>query len=180
MSTVKRRLYVSMLTTLDGLIEGKNRELDWFDDGNPQFEQYCDEMIDSVGGAVYGRRAYELMNEYWPKTTGAFADKMNALPKFVLSRTLERATWNNTRIVRDVSEIAALKQQAGKPLVAWAGASLVSSLAKAGLVDEYRLIVHPLFLGEGTPLFREPVRLRQVRTQTLGANVTVLSYEPSH
>lgn len=83
-----RRLYVSMQVSLDGFIEGPNHELDWFD-SNPQFEQYCEEMIDSVGIALYGRRAYELMLSYWPAAEItprspqelAFAQRMNALPK---------------------------------------------------------------------------------------------------
>ena len=62
-----RRLYVSMIVSLDGFIEGPSRDLEWFRDGDPQFERYCDEMIDSVGLALYGRRSYELMEQYWPK-----------------------------------------------------------------------------------------------------------------
>src|SRR5688572_6237770 len=123
-----------MIVSLDGYIESPQRELDWFEDGDRQFEQYCDEMVDSVGLALYGRRAYELMVQYWPNAEReprspadlAFARKMNALPKIVLSRTLERAEWNNTRVVRDqVGEtIAELKRTPGKPIVAWAGAGL--------------------------------------------------------
>jgi dihydrofolate reductase len=187
-----RRLFVSMLVSLDGFIEGPQHELDWFEDGDPQFEQYCDEMIDSVGLALYGRRAYELMVKYWPDAELnprspadlAFARKMNALPKVVLSRTLDKAAWNNTRIVRDQipETIAALKREAGKPIVAWAGAGLVSTLARANLVDEYRLIVHPVLLGKGTPLFQDIAqrqRLRLTRTTQLGRNLAVLCYEPS-
>jgi dihydrofolate reductase len=186
-----RRLYVSMIVSLDGFIEGPNHELDWFLDGDPELERYCDEMIDSVGLALYGRRSYELMLSYWPaaeknpRTPGdvTFARKMNALPKVVLSRTLERADWNNTRIVKErVPEvIGELKAQPGKPIVAWAGAGLVETLAEHDLVDEYRLIVHPVLLGTGTPLFRDlaaPHRLRLVRSSQLGSQLVVLCYEP--
>lgn len=186
-----RRLYVSMIVSLDGFIEGPNRELDWFEDGDPQFERYCDEMVDSVGLALYGRRAYELMVSHWPNAEAnpsspaelAFARKMNALPKVVLSRTLEKATWNNTRIVRDrVGEtISELKRTPGKPIVAWAGAGLVSTLSRLGLVDEYRLIVHPIVLGKGTPLFQDVEarrRLRLIRTTQLGKSLVVMCYEP--
>jgi len=181
-----RRLYVSTVTSLDGFIEGPNRELDWFDDANPQFARYCEEMMDSVGLALYGRRSYDLMVQYWPNAEAhprspqdlEFARRMNALPKAVLSHTLTKATWNNTRVVRDTDEIAALKREPGKPIVAWAGASLVSALTEQGLVDEYRLVVHPVVLGHGTPLFQEPMRLRQVRTQVLGGGLAVLCYEP--
>jgi dihydrofolate reductase len=176
-----------MIASLDGFIEGPNRELDWFHDGNPQFAQYCEEMIDGVGVAVYGRRAYELMVRYWPDAEVsprsaqdlAFARKMNALPKVVLSRTLEQAAWRNTRVVRDVEEIAALKREVGKPIVAWAGAGLVTALAQRGLVDEYRMIVHPVVLGGGTPYFQNVrPKLRQVRAQTLAGGISVLCYEP--
>jgi dihydrofolate reductase len=187
-----RRLFVSMLVSLDGFIEGPNAELDWFLEADPQFDQYCDEMLDSVGLALFGRRAYELMLSYWPNAELnprspvdlAFARKMNALPKLVLSRTLERAEWNNTRIVRDrVAEtLTELKQQPGKPIVAWAGAGLVATLAQLGLVDEYRLLVQPVLLGKGTSLFQGILarqKLRLVRTTQLGGNVAVLCYEPS-
>jgi dihydrofolate reductase len=188
---VTRRLFVSMLVSLDGFIEGPERELDWFEDGDRHFEQYCDEMIDSVGLALYGRRAYELMLSYWPNAEKnprseadlAFAKKMNALPKIVLSRTLEHATWNNTRVVRDrVAEtLTALKQEAGKPIVAWAGAGLVSTLARFKLIDEYRLIVHPVLLGKGRPLFQDiegRQKLRLTRTTQLGKSLAVVCYEP--
>lgn len=180
-----------MLVSLDGYIEGPHRELDWFDDGNPRFEQYADEMVDSVGLALYGRRSYELMLGYWPNAEAnprsaadlAFARKMNALPKVVLSRTLEHAAWNNTRIVRDhiPEAITELKRQPGKPIVAWAGAGLVSTLAQHHLIDEYRLIVHPVLLGSGTPLFPATGTRQQldlVRTTQLGRNLAVLCYEP--
>jgi dihydrofolate reductase len=189
---MSRRLFVSMIVSLDGYIEGPERELDWFRDGDPQFEQYCDEMIDSVGLALYGRRAYDLMLSYWPNAEKnprsaadlAFARKMNALPKVVLSRTLKEAAWSNTRIVRDhVAEaIGELKCMPGKPIVAWAGAGLVASLTRLGLVDEYRLIVHPVLLGGGTPLFlglEQRQSLRLTRTTQLGENLVVLCYEPA-
>jgi dihydrofolate reductase len=194
MSTTKdesRRLYVSMIVSLDGYIEGPQGELDWFLDGDRQFEQYADEMIDSVGLALYGRRAYELMVQYWPEaeknprrpTDLSFARRMNALPKIVLSRTLQQATWNNTRILRDnvAQTINELKRTPGKPIVAWAGAGLVATLSGLGLVDEYRLIVQPVLLGKGTPLFQGLTarkKLRLTRTTQLGNNTAVLCYEP--
>jgi dihydrofolate reductase len=190
--TPSRRLFVSMIVSLDGFIEGPNRELDWFLDGDPQFEQYCDEMIDSVGLALFGRGSYELMQSYWPDAEKnprtpadvAFARKMNALPKLVLSRTLERADWNNTRLLKErVPEtLTELKQQPGKPIVAWAGAGLVATLAAHDLVDEYRLIVHPVLLGQGKPLFPALAArrgLRLVRTTQLGQQLVVLCYEPA-
>lgn len=188
---VTRRLFVSMMVSLDGYIEGPNRELDWPADRNDAFNHYTNEMVDAVDLAVFGRRSYEMMVRYWPDAEAhpktpwdlAFARKMNAMPKLVLSRTLERATWNNTRVVKDrVAEtLTDLKQQAGKSIAVWGGAGVIASLAALDLIDEYRLIVHPLLLGGGTSLFapreaRTPLRL--VRTSTLGADLAVLCYEP--
>lgn len=191
-NTVQRRLYVSMIVSVDGYIEGPQRELDWFEDGDAQFEQYCDEMLDSVGVALYGRRAYELMVQYWPNAEAnpkspadlAFARKMNALPKIVLSRTLQNATWNNTTILKDdvATRLRDLKRTPGKPIVAWAGAELVATLSELDLVDEYRLLVQPVVLGGGTPLFQrisKRRKLRLTRTTQLGRNIAVLCYEPS-
>jgi dihydrofolate reductase len=187
-----RRLYVSMAVSLDGFIEGPQRELDWFQDGDPEFERYCDEMLDSVGLALYGRRSYELMLQYWPNAEKnprsdadlGFARKINALPKIVLSRTLETAEWSNTTLITDdVGErIRELKRAPGKPIVAWAGADLVRTLSELDLVDEYRLIVHPVLLGTGTPLFKgltERRKLRLSRTTQLGKSLVVLCYEPA-
>lgn len=186
-----RRLFAHMLVSLDGFIEGPDHELDWFRDGDPQFERYCDEMIDAVGLALYGRRAYELMVQYWPAAELtprspadlAFARKMNALPKVVLSRTLEHATWSNTRVVRDgvAAAIGALKREPGKPIVAWAGAGLLATLMRLRLVDEIRLVVHPVVLGRGTPLFQDVAQrqaFRLVRTTQLGEQLVVVCYEP--
>lgn len=186
-----RRLYASMLVSLDGYIEGPNGELDWFDESNEQFQQYCDEMVDSVGLALYGRRSYELMLAYWPRAEAeprseqelVFAKKMNALQKVVLSTTLQRAEWSNTRIITDrvLDQLRELKQQPGKPIVAWAGASLLRTLFEGRLIDELRLIVQPVVLGGGTPLFKDArcvPKLHLVRTMQLGASVAVLCYEP--
>ncbi len=180
-----------MVVSIDGFIEGPNRELDWFRDGDSDFERYCDEMVDSVGLALYGRKAYELMASYWPdaeKTPRsaqdlAFARKMNALPKAVVSSTLKQASWNNTRVLGDDirRSVSELKEQPGKPIVAWAGAGLVSTLSELRLVDEYRLIVHPIVLGRGTPLFAQQLArqsMKLVRTTQLGQSLVVLCYEP--
>lgn len=179
-----------MIVSLDGFIEDSSHGLEWFLDGDPAFEQYCDEMIDSVGVALYGRRSYQLMESYWPNAElnprgaadHAFAVKMNALPKVVLSTTLKAPKWNNTRVVSgDVAAtIGALKREPGKPIVAWAGAGLVRTLAEHDLVDEYRLIVHPTVLGSGTPLFQGVAKRRDlqlVRTTQLGSQLVVLCYE---
>jgi len=188
-SNKRRRLYVSMLVWLDGYIEGPHQELDFFPDGDPQFQQYVDEMIDSVGVGIYGRRSYETMVAYWPNAEKnprsanelSFAQRMNALPKVVLSHRLEHTEWKNTRIVGTNvrEEILALKAQPGKPIVAWAGAGLVRTLTELDLVDEYRVLICPTLLGAGTPLFSGLKRsLKLIRTAQVGAGLAALCYEP--
>jgi dihydrofolate reductase len=181
-----------MIVSLDGFIEDEKHDLSWFRDDDPQFDLYCNEMIDSVGLALFGRRSYQLMEQYWPKAEleprspaeHSFAMRMNALPKIVLSTTLQEAKWRNTRVISDRvgEQITALKREPGKPIVAWAGAGLVRTLTELDLVDEYRLIMHPTLLGSGTRLFDGlPGKrdLRLIRTSQLGEQLAVLCYEPA-
>lgn len=185
------KVIVSMMTSLDGFIEGPNRELDWTYEG-PEFEDYCDEMMERADTMLFGRVSYEMMVKYWPAAEanprsaweGGLARKMNSLPKIVLSRTLERPEWTNTRILRDriADEIRAVKGRATKNVMVFGGAGIIASLRKLGLVDEYRLIVHPVVLGRGTPLFTEVTErfaLRHTRTTRLSMGIDILYYEPA-
>lgn len=181
-----------MMTSLDGFIEGPNRELDWPIE-SPGFDAYCDEMLDHTDTMLFGRVSYEMMVRYWPAAetdpastpqARAFARKMNTLPKLVVSRTLERAAWSNTRVVGDGDlrgEIEALKRRATKDCFVFGGAGIIATLRRMGVVDEYRVIVHPIVLGSGTPLFTgvaERFGLEPVRSQTLDSGVAVLCYVP--
>jgi dihydrofolate reductase len=184
------KLIVSMMTSLDGFIEGPNRELDWTLEG-PEFEEYCDDMMERTDAMLFGRLSYEMMARYWPAAEaaprtpweGRLARKMNALPKLVLSRTLHRAEWNATRVLRDHvgDEVRALKERSTRNVMVFGGAGAIASLRKLGLVDEYRLIVHPVVLGSGTPLFvdvDERFRLRHTKTTRFAIGLDLLCYEP--
>lgn len=176
-----------MMVTLDGFIEGPNRELDWHVRG-PDFEQYCLEMLHSIDLILLGRISYEMMIGYWPDaeaspTDRVFARRMNELPKVVLSRTLPAATWN-TRVVRDhvAEEVRALKRMPGKDIAVFGGAGIIATLRRHGLIDEYRLIVSPVVLGGGTPLFRdvqERFTMRLTKTTTLSSGGVILYGEPN-
>lgn len=179
-----------MMVSLDGFIEGPNRELDWHVTGK-EFEQYCDDMLDSIDLILLGRVSYQMMIDYWPAAEThpsspadqAFARKMNALPKVVLSRTLAAATWN-TRVVKDhvAEEIEELKRQPGKDIAVFGGAGIISTLRKHRLIDEYRLIVNPIVLGSGTPLFQdvaEQMKMQLKKSMTLRSGVVILTYEPA-
>ena len=118
----------------------KARKLDW---------------IRAAGGHLMGRVTYEEMASFWPTADDEYAAPMNALPKVVFSRTLDQADWAGTTIARGdlAEEVAALKREPGNDLIAWGGAALAQSLSRHRLIDEYRLVVQPVALGDGLPLF---------------------------
>lgn len=125
------------------------------------------ELLRQTRTLVLGRRVYEDMVRAWPATQSPMAEHMNALPKPVFSTTLATAKWNNARVsARPVAEeIPELKRQAGKDIVVFGGARLARSLACQGLIDEYRLTVHPVALGDGMALLHglpQPLRLTLV------------------
>jgi len=176
-----RRVIVSNLASLDGFFEGSNKELDWFVLDEDFFE-YARDLLRSVDTILFGRATYQHMASYWPSApVDEIADKMNHLSKVVFSRTLPAAEWNNSRLVRDdaVAEMARLKQLPGRDMVMLGSANLASSLLQAGFIDEYRIILNPVLLGRGNPLFpniMERLKLRLSRTRSFSSGVVVLYY----
>ncbi len=179
-----RRVIVSMLTSLDGFIEGPGGVKDWswhnFGEG---MQEYVDEIFASAGYLLYGRTTYEALSEFWQKQTGEFAELINRFPKVVFSRTLAEATAWNARLARaDIAEeMSALKAEPGEGDLLVTGASLAASLRERGLVDEYRMIVAPVVLGSGKPYFAsvaERFKLRLVRTRPVACGNVILYYQP--
>jgi dihydrofolate reductase len=130
-----------------------------------------------------GRVTYEEMASYWPSSTHEYAAPMNEIPKVVFSKSIERADWPESQIARGdlAEEVAALKVIPGKDMIAWGGARFAQSLARHGLVDEYRLVTHPVAVTKGEPLFKDlasPVRLRLVETRSF-KSAAVHVYEPA-
>jgi dihydrofolate reductase len=175
------------MVTLDGFFEGPNGEIDWHN-ADEEFNEFAVDQVKSADGLIFGRVTYELMASYWP-TPAAQADdpmvaeKMNTMPKIVFSRTLDKVEWNNTRLVKGdaVKEISQLKQEPGKDLLIFGSADLASSLTKHSLIDEYRIMVNPVVLGKGKPLFKdvkEKLNLRLLKTKTFGNGNVLLYYEP--
>jgi dihydrofolate reductase len=185
-----RKIVVMISVSVDGFFEGPNRELDWqlVDD---ELHQHFNDELATMGAFLDGRVTYELMAAFWPTADRdpastapmvEFARIWRDMPKLVFSTTLERADWNAT-IVREVdpAAIAALKAQPGGDLVV-GGADLAGAFRRLGLVDEYRLYVHPVVLGSGKPLFAPAdtrVGLRLVETRTFGNGVVLLRYQPT-
>ena len=171
-----------MVVSLDGFIEGPNKELDWFIDDDETFKYFHD-LLDSVDAMLYGRVSYQLMADYWPAANDEFAYKMNKMPKIIFSRTLERVGWNNSRLVKENirEEISKIKQQPGKDLVLFAGADIASTFRQLDLIDEYRLLVTPVVLGHGKPLFKDvkdKFSLKLLNTKTFDCGNVLLCYQP--
>jgi dihydrofolate reductase len=157
-----RKVILMMSVSLDGFIEGPDRELDWHmvDD---ELHSHFNEQLSAMGAFLSGRVTYELMAEFWPtadtdpSSTGPmveFARIWRDMPKIVFSRTLERADWNTT-VARDVvaEQVMELKAQPGGDLVL-GGADIAAAFMRHDLIDEYRLYVHPVVIGQGKPLFQ--------------------------
>jgi dihydrofolate reductase len=129
-----------------------------------------------AGAHLMGRLTYEAMSGYWPTSTLAYAAPMNEIPKVVFSKTLDSADWPDSQIARGeiADEIATLKREPGKDLVAHGGAAFAQSLARNDLIDEYRLITHPVAVGNGLPLFKDlptPLRMELVDARTFGSTI---------
>lgn len=177
------RLIVWNLVTLDGAFEGQNPwDLDWHP-WSDDLERLSLEQLDQAGGLLFGRKTYEGMAAYWSTATGAIADRMNALPKAVASRSWSEAGWTNSRVLPQPVEASVKSWKAAMPqdLYVFGSADLVDQLWAAGLVDEFRLGVVPLVLGKGTPLFKPhptPRPLHWVETKTYAQGLLVSRYRP--
>jgi dihydrofolate reductase len=174
-----RNVVLKMDVSLDGFVGTSSGEVDWIFSGvDDELRTYRLDMLWQAGVHIMGRRTYEDMAAYWPTSDHPYAAPMNELPKVVFSKTLRQATWRDSHVASGETreELARLKQQAGKDIVAHGGASFAQSLSRLRLVDEYRLFVHPVALGFGLPLVTDPIELRLVGSQTFDTGVLALTY----
>jgi dihydrofolate reductase len=182
-----RRLYSFMMVTLDGFYEGPNQEFDFWN-LDEEFNRFAAGQLHDTDVLVFGRVTYEGMASYWP-TEGAREDDpviahlMNTMPKIVVSTSLESADWNNTTLVgaNVPEELSKLKQQPGKDLAILGSPNLTVRLIGMGLVDELRVMVNPVAIGDGKSLFRSidhQLRLRLLQTRTFNSGNVLLTYQP--
>jgi len=170
------------MVTLDGFFEGPNKELDWqIVDG--ENKEYAIDLLSKVDALLFGRVTYQLMADYWPaaatnpstpKSDLEIADKMNNLPKIVFSKRLVKENI--------AKEISKMKQQPGKDMVIFGSGSIVSTFMQHGLIDEYRIIVNPIVLGNGNPLFKGingKQNLKLLNTKVFDSGIVILFYEPA-
>jgi dihydrofolate reductase len=191
-----RKIIAALVVSVDGFIEGPNGELDWVDTWEDPFD-----LLPQIDTCILGRRMYPGYEQYWgailanpqgvlpftgkvaSKGESAYARLAERTPHVVLSRTLDNVAWKNTRIVRDIEEIRRTKQQPGKDMHAVGGATLIGSLMNQGLIDELRLVMHPIILGGGKPLFKdvkERHALRFLGAKPLESGLVRLTYSTYH
>jgi dihydrofolate reductase len=182
-----RRLLFFMMVSLDGYFEGPNGEIDWHNT-DEEFNTFAIDQLSAVDTLIFGRVTYELMAGYWPTpealaTDPVVAEKMNATPKIVISRTMARPEWENTRLIKDNpgDEIARLKQPPGKDLIIFGSSDLAAGLAALGLIDEYRIMVNPVVLGGGKSLLKgtgQRLQLKLASTRKFNSGNVLLVYQP--
>src|SRR5258708_30659033 len=155
-------------------MSGPQGEIEW---NGPYFDEemasFVKEILEGLDTLLFGRVTYEWFAQFWPnegvKQDPGHAGLMNSLPKIVFSKTLEKAEWNNSRIVRDnvVEEVNKLKQQAGKDMIINGSPTLIHSFTSLGLIDEFLIRLPPVSLGSGGPLFKQAVQPKVVETRPL-------------
>ncbi len=183
-----RKIISMMSVSLDGFIEGPNRELDWHMISD-ELAAHFNEQLGAMGGFLDGRVTWELMAAYWPTAdadpaapaaVAEFARIWRDMPKIVYSRTLAQAGWNTTVVPEVVpGEVMQLKAQPGRDLVL-GGADLGAAFRRFDLIDEYWIYVHPILIGKGKPMFRPSDRmtgLRLAATRIFGNGVVLLDYQ---
>ena len=185
------RIVVSEFITLDGVIEAPGGEetlgersgwsIPYFNEETATFK--LDDLLAS-DALLLGRVTYQIHAAAWPSETGDFADQMNSLPKYVVSTTLDTVEWNNSRLLKGnvEDEVKKLKQAVERDILIDGGSDLVNALLRHDLIDEYRLLVHPVVVGQGKRLFHEgsPMQaLKLVEARTFATGVMALTYQPT-
>jgi len=180
-----RKLVLQMQVSIDGFVAGPEGQLDWiFPDFDESYTKWTVEKLSQAGAHVMGRATYEDMAAHWPTSTAPFAAPMNRIPKLVFSNTLKDASWGETRIVAGDfrAELGRLKSEAGKELLVHGGARFARALVGAGLIDEYRLVEHPVALGRGLSIFsrlESPTRLTVTEAITFNSGAAAKVYRPT-
>lgn len=189
-----RNIILQEFISLDGMAAGPDDSVEFVPaatQGDQSFGARQLAFMDSIDAILLGRKTYEMFADHWPNVTSgddkAFADRINAIPKIVFSRSLSRAPWGKyaeATIIKDqaTEEVAKLKQQPGKSMVLWGSLSIAQVLEDNGLIDEYQLIVCPVVLGTGRRMFREGTdgyELSLRETRSFDSGVVLLSYAPA-
>jgi len=176
------------MITLDGFFEGINHDLSWHN-VDDEFNIFAIEQLNNTDTLLFGRVTYELMAGYWPtenakKNDPVVAAKMNTKAKIVFSKTLQNVDWNNTRLITKniKNEILEIKQQEGKDIALFGSSALAVNLIDLNLIDEFRIMVNPIFIGEGKRLFNgltDNIRMELIKVKIFRSGNVLLYYQPS-
>lgn len=185
-----RKIIYWVHASIDGHIAGPNGEFDWPAVG-PDLFAYSEKMNEQVDTLMYGRTVWEGMAAYWPAADAdpattddharAFAPFFRETPKIVVSRTLEKADWGARVIGKNLAEeVTELKRRPGRDILLTGGAELAASLTELDLLDDYRIVIHPVVLGGGPKLFLEPkdrIGMKLTDSRTFDSQTVLLRYE---
>ena len=184
-----RKLIVFNSVTVDGYFTDSKGDMSWAHNDDPEWNAFVEENSSGGGTLVFGRVTYEMMKSFWPTPQAlehypVVAKKMNEAPKVVCSRTLDAASWNNTKLVKSdmAAEIRKLKQESGEEMVILGSGSIVSQLAQEGLIDEYQIVLNPIVLGAGRTMFEgldRKLRLKLTKTRSFNNGNVFLCYAPT-
>jgi dihydrofolate reductase len=174
--------------SLDGYFTDQNGDMSWAHRGDdPEWNAFAAENAKGEGVMLFGRVTYEMMASYWPTPAALeqypiVAERMNNGPKVVFSRTLDKATWKNTKLVKSdpAGEVRKMKKARGGDMVIMGSGTIVSQLAQAGLIDEYQIVVDPIVLGQGRTLFEDlknKVNLKRTKSRAFGNGNVFVCYE---
>jgi len=182
-----RKIIYAMSVSLDGFIEDSNGDINW-SAPDEELHQHFNDIEGAIGVHLYGRRMYEIMSAYWPmadqqpsapKVEIEYARLWRRMPKVVFSTTLVKVGWNSRLVKGNIAEeVNRLKSQPGSDMSV-GGAGLAASFMHLGLIDEYRLYIHPILLGSGKPMFprmKEEIRLKLVETRQFSSGVVLVRY----
>ncbi len=186
-----RKLFLFMMVSLDGFHEGPNHDLSWHN-VDEEFNEFAIKQTRNVGALLFGRRTYELMRDFWPteharKTDPIVARLMNRTAKVVFSKKLkkveETSHWKNVVLVKNKikEETLKLKRKPGKDLAVYGSNNFCVTLLELGLLDELRIMVNPVVIGKGTPLFKglkKRLNLKLLKTRAFNNGNVLLSYQP--
>ncbi|HEU5230878.1 MAG TPA: dihydrofolate reductase family protein [Ktedonobacteraceae bacterium] len=188
-----RKIITTTWTTIDGFIAGPKGEMNWIGEiYDEAMGKYEDDLVSSADTLLLGRVTYQSFAGSWPYVPDnpnasegekTYARKLNVMRKIVFSRTLASVEWNNSTLMQEAipEQIAQLKHEDGRDILIYGSASIVQALTNFGLIDEYQILVHPVVLGGGKPLFqniKDQVKLKLVNSKTHPSGVMVLYYQP--
>lgn len=184
-----RKLNVFNFITLNGYFEGPNHDISWHRHSSEE-NKYSDDSLQADGVLLFGRKTYEMMYSFWPTPMALemypeTAKGMNKSEKIVFSNTVKKAEWNNTKVIGGniVEEMKRLKKTKGNNMVILGSGSIVSLFAEAGLIDGYQIMIDPVAISKGTPIFKgikQKLDLKLTEIKSFKSGVVLLSYEPNN